>query len=136
MAGSVYLRLLNMCVASSLLIGSTAVSAATTVAVPQANPWAVLTAMSSGAPAAAICGAAAAAASAQASPGGCVLPALDAVPPPPAVAAPPVVPVAVGAPVGAGVGISPLLLGLLAIAAGVGIFAAASGGGNKANSPA
>ena len=133
MTGSVLSRVISVCVAGSLVVGSTAATAATTVALPQANPWAVLTAMSSGAPAAVMCGAAATAASAQAPAGGCVLPVLDAVPPPvPAAPAVAVIPVAAST----GAGISPLLLGLLAIAAGVGIFAAASGGGNKANSPA
>lgn len=137
MAGSVFCRVMSVCVAGSLVFGSTAAAAATTVAVPQANPWAVLTAMSSGAPAAVMCGtAAAAASSAQAPAGGCVLPALDPVAAPPPPAAAPVVPVAAAVPVGGGAGISPLLLGLLAIAAGVGIFAAVGGGGNKANSPA
>lgn len=133
MAGSGFSRVVSVCVAGSTLFGSAAATAATTVAVPQANPWAVLTAMSSGAPAAVMCGAAAAAASAQAPTGGCVLPVLDGPPPPlPAPQAVPAVPVAAST----GSGISPLLLGLLAIAAGVGIFAAASGGGSKANSPA
>jgi hypothetical protein len=133
MVGSVVSRVMSVCVAGSLLFGSAAASAATTVAVPQPNPWAVLTAMSSGAPAAVMCGAAASAASAQTPVGGCVLPALDAPPaaPMPAQAVPLVPAAATG-----GTGISPLLLGLLAIAAGVGIFAAAGGGGNKANSPA
>ena len=136
MAGSVFRRVLSICVAGSLAFGSTAASAAATVAVPQANPWAVLTAMSSGAPASIMCGTAAAASAAQApAAGGCVLPALNPVAAAPAAQAPLVAPVAAAAPVG-GAGISPLLLGLLAIAAGVGIFAAVGGGGNKANSPA
>ena len=135
MAGSVFRRVVSLCAAGSLAFGSTAASAAATVAIPQASPWAVLTAMSSGAPAAIMCGTAASASASQAPAGGCVLPALDPVAAAPAAPAAPAVPVAVAAPAG-GAGISPLLLGLLAIAAGVGIFAAAGGGGNKANSPA
>jgi hypothetical protein len=113
-------------VAGSLMMSSTAAMASTTP-VPQADPWAVLTAMSGGAPAAAMCGAAAAAAAAQPA-AGCVLPVTDAVPPPPPPAPPPPAVVEGG-------GISPLLLGLLAIAAGVGIYLAVHNN-NHGNSPA
>ena len=114
-------------VAGSLVMSSTAAMASTTP-VQQADPWAVLTAMSGGAPAAAMCGAAAVAAAAQ-GPAGCVLPVVDAAapPPPPPPAPPP--------PVIEGGGISPLLLGLLAIAAGVGIYLAVHNNGHG-NSPA
>lgn len=109
------------------MLGSTAAVAAAPTPVQQADPWAVLTAMSGGAPAAAMCGAAAGTASAQA-PGGCVLPVTDAPPPPPvAEAVPP--------PMVGGGGISPLFIALLAIAAGVGIFLAVNNSGNS-NSPA
>jgi hypothetical protein len=119
-------------VAGSLMLSSTAAMASTTtIPVSQVSPWAVLTAMSGGAPAAAMCGAAAAAAAAQ-TPGGCVLPALDAAPPPPAPEPAPVPPVEAA---GGGVGISPIILGLLAIAAGVGIYFAVRHHGH-ANSPA
>jgi hypothetical protein len=114
-------------VAGSLMMSSTAAMASTTP-VHQADPWAVLTAMSGGAPAAAMCGSAAVAAAAQPAVG-CVLPVTDAVPPPPPPPAPP--PPAM---VEAG-GISPLLLGLLAIAAGVGIYLAVHNN-NHGNSPA
>ena len=125
--------ILGVVAAGSILLSSTAAVASAPAPVQQVDPWAVLSAMSSGAPAAAICGAAAAAATAQA-PGGCVLPVVDAPPPPvqtvEAVPPPP-------EPVAAGAGISPLLIGLLAIAAGIGILLAVShGNGNHGNSPA
>ena len=85
-------RYFGAVLAGSLLLSSTAAVAAAPAPVQQADPWAVLTAMSDGAPAAAMCGAAAAAANAQA-PGGCVLPVIDATPPVPVAEAvpPPVV---------------------------------------------
>jgi hypothetical protein len=122
--------LLGAVAAGSLMLSSTAAMASTPAPVQQVDPWAVLTAMSGGAPAAAMCGAAAAAAAAQA-PTGCVLPVLDAAPPPPP---PQTVEVVPPPPVGGG-GISPLFIALLAIAAGVGIFLAVNGNGS-ANSPA
>ena len=113
-------------VAGSLMLSSTAAAAAASAPVQQADPWAVLTAMSQGAPAAAMCGSAAAA-GAQGSTG-CVLPVADAPPPPPvAEAVPP--------PMVEGGGISPLFIALIAIAAGIGIFLAVNDSGN-ANSPA
>jgi hypothetical protein len=122
--------ILGVVAAGSFLLSSTAAVASAPASVQQVDPWAVLTAMSNGAPAAAMCGAAAAMAQA---PGGCVLPVVDAPPPPvqtvEAVPPPPV-------PVAAGGGISPLLIGLLALAAGVGIFLAVNNNGNHANSPA
>lgn len=119
-------------VAGSLMLSSTAAVAAPAVPA-QVNPWAVLTAMSGGAPAAAMCGSAAVAAAAAQAPGGCVLPALDAAPPPPvAEAVPPPLPVA---PPPAAAGISPLLIGLLALAAAIGVYLAVHNNGH-ANSPA
>ena len=123
--------ILGAVVAGSLVFCSTAATASAPVSAPaaQVDPWAVLTAMSGGAPAAVMCGAAAAAATAQA-PGGCVLPVVDAAPPPPpqtvAVAPVPIAPAA---------GINPLVLGLLAIAAGIGIYLAVHNSG-RGNSPA
>ena len=117
--------------AGSLMIGSTAAVAAVPLPAAQPSPWAVLTIMSEGAPAAALCGAAAVAAAAQ-SPNGCVLPALDA--PPVAQAAPPApasVPPISAPSASFGLGISPLLLGLLALAAGVGIYFAVHNHGNS-----
>ena len=116
-------------IAGSLMLSSTAAIASAPAPVQQVDPWAVLTAMSGGAPAAAMCGAAAAAASAQ-TPGGCVLPVVDA-PPPPVQTVEAVPP----PPIEGGGGISPLFIALLAIAAGIGIFLAVNDSGN-ANSPA
>jgi hypothetical protein len=113
--------------ASSLMFGSTAAVAATAAAQP--SPWALLTVMSEGAPAAALCGTAVAAAAAQ-SPNGCVLPALDAPPPVPQAAPAPVPPISAPS-AGLGLGISPLLLGLLVVAAGVGIYFAVHHHGNS-----
>ena len=122
-------------VAGSLVFSSTA-AGASAPQVQQADPWAVLAAMSGGAPAAAMCGAAAAAAAAQ-TPGGCVLPVLDAPPPPPVPAAgpPPPPPPLVPAASAAGIGISPLLISLVAIAAVVGVYLAVHNHGHG-NSPA
>jgi hypothetical protein len=117
---------LGAVVASSLMLSSTAAVAAAQAPVQQADPWAVLTAMSQGAPAAAMCGSAAAA-GAQGS-AGCVLPVTDAPPPPPPAEVPPPV-------VGGGASINPLFIALIAIAAGIGIFLAVNNSGN-ANSPA
>jgi hypothetical protein len=126
--------ILGVVAAGSFLLSSTAAVASAPAPVQQVDPWAVLTAMSGGAPAAAMCGAAAAAAAAQA-PGGCVLPVVDAPPPPvqtTEMVPPPPVPVAAG-----GGGISPLLIGLIAIAAGIGVWLAVDhNNGNHANSPA
>jgi hypothetical protein len=121
-------RYVGAVLAGSLLLSSTAAVAAAPAPVQQADPWAVLTAMSDGAPAAAMCGSSAAAANAQAT-GGCVLPVTDAPPPVPvAETVPPPV-------VGGGAGINPLFIALIAIAAGIGIFLAVNNSGN-ANSPA
>lgn len=111
-------------VASSLLVSSTGAVAATSASsIPQINPWAALTAMSGGAPAAALCGGAAAlAAAAQTPAGGCVLPQVDQ-PAPPTTAGPPTpVPVPPVEPGGTGFGFDPLILGLGALAAGALIY--------------
>jgi len=103
-------------IAGSMLVSSTGAVAATAAAsVPQQiQPWAALSVLSAGAPAAALCGSAAVAAQAPAT--GCVLPAVDA--PAPVVGPPPPTPVPPVEPVGGGLGISPLWLALGAIAAG------------------
>jgi hypothetical protein len=93
------------------------VSTASAIPARSINPMIALSIFGSQASAAAICGSAAAAAAgaavtAQAPAGGCVLPLVDAPPPPPIVEAPPFVP----APVSGGFGISPILLGLAGIA--------------------
>lgn len=116
--------------AGSLLVSSTGAAAASTAnAVPQVNPWAALTALSGGAPAAAICGAAAVAAAAQAAPG-CVLPVVDAVPVAQATPPPTPVPVPPVEPIGGGFGFSPLLLALGALAAGALLYFALNKSGD------
>lgn len=122
-------------IAGSMIMSSTAVVASTVPVAPQASPWAVLSVMSGGASAAAVCGAAAVAAAAQGSAAGCVLPALDAPPPVASSAPPPPIPVPPVEATSAGLGISPLLLGLAAIAAGLGLYLALHHR-NHSNSPA
>ena len=109
--------------ASSLMFRLAAAVAGT--AAPQPSPWALLTVMSEGAPAAALCGTAVTAAATQS--------ALDAPPPVPHAAPAPPAPVPpISAPsAGLGLGISPLLLGLLVVAAGVGIYFAVHHHGNS-----
>ena len=132
MASRGFKRVFGALAATSLMMSSTVAIASSPAPVPQVDPWAFLSAMSGGAPAAAMCGAAAAAAAAGTqSPTGCVLPVVDAAPPPPPPAeAPPPIPAAVE-----GAGISPLILGLLAVVAGVGIYLAVHHH-SHANSPA
>jgi len=107
--------------AGSLFVSSTgAIAAQSAPSAQQVNPWAALTAMSAGAPAAALCGSAAVAAAAQPA-AGCVLPVVDQ----PVVAntgPPPPTPVPPVEPVGGGIGISPLWLALGAIAAGALVY--------------
>lgn len=107
--------------ASGLLVSSSAaIAAGSTAPTREISPWAALTVLSGGAPAAAVCGAAAATAAAQPAPTGCVLPVMDAPPPPPVASAPPPpVPVPVET---AGYGFSPILAALAAVALGVGLF--------------
>jgi hypothetical protein len=112
---------IGVLIAGSLLFSSTGAAAAAAVPTYQPDPWAVLSVMSGGSAAAAVCGASvgAAAATAAAQPAaGCVLPQVDVAP---AAAGPPqpVPPVAAES---AGLGISPILLGLAAIAAAVGLY--------------
>jgi hypothetical protein len=125
MAGSRFKGFVAALVAGSMVIGSTsavAASSAVPIAVPatQIDPWVALTAMSGGATAAALCGAATVAAAAQ-TPGGCVLPALDA--PPVAQTAPPPQPIPVPPVEGpSGLAFDPLLLALGALAAAALIY--------------
>ena len=114
---------IGVLIAGSMLFSSTgAVAAAASAPTYQPDPWAVLSVMSGGASAAAVCGAAAAAVAAAQPANGCVLPQVD-VPPPVAQNPPPQpIPVPPVEPAGAGLGISPLLLALAAIAAGVGLY--------------
>jgi hypothetical protein len=133
MAGMRLKYLTGFLVTGSLLVSSTVSAAATSVSpTPQVSPWATLSALSGGAPAAAVCGAAATAAAAAQAPGGCVLPVVDAPPPPPVASAPPPPPLPVPA---AGYGVTPLLLGLVAIAAAVGFWAAVKGNGHHTTTP-
>lgn len=114
-------------VAGSVMLSSTA-AFASAPAPAQVDPWAILTAMSGGAPAAAVCGSAAAAAAGAQAPNGCVLPVTDAPPPAPvAEAVPP--------PVVGGGEISPLFFALAALAVGAGAYFLVSGNGHS-NSPA
>jgi hypothetical protein len=122
MGRSSHSRVVGVLIAGSLLFSSTgAVAASSAVSATQINPWAALTAMTGGAPAAALCGAAVVAAAAQAPGTGCVLPVSDAAP---VVAAAPPQPIPVP-PVeaaGGGLAFDPLLLGLGALAAGALIY--------------
>jgi hypothetical protein len=129
MPGMRFKGFVGVAIAGSMLASSTGA-----VASPQISPWATLTVLSGGAPAAAVCGAAAAAAAAQPA-GGCVLPVVDAPPPPPVASpGPPPPPLAAA---GAGYGVTPLLLGLVAIAGAVAFLVSVKGNGHKqANSPA
>ena len=113
--------------AMALLTSSTGAIAASTqhtVSQPSISPLVALSALGSGASRAALCGAssvaaAGAAAAAQGAAPGCVLPVVDAVPPPAVVetAPPPMEPMV--EPAAGGMGISPLLAVLGAIALGV-----------------
>ncbi len=110
-------------IAGSLFFSSTgAIAAGTPAPTYQADPWAVLSVMSGGASAVAVCGAAASAAMAQTPGNGCVLPQVDEAPAAAANPPPQPIPIPPVEPAGAGLGISPLLLGLAAIAAGVGLY--------------
>ena len=117
------------------MLFSTTGAVASPTATPAAQPsaWAVLSVMSGGAAAFQACGAAAAAATAGQPTNGCVLPQTDV----PAVAQAPeaAAPVAPIAPVAAGLGLNPLLLGLAALAAGIGLYFAVRNNGTS-NSPA
>jgi hypothetical protein len=130
-------RLIGVFVAGSMLLSSTAVVASTGPVAPQADPWAVLSVMSGGASAAAVCGAAATAAAgavAQAPASGCVLPAVDTPPPVAQAGPPPPIPVPPVEPAGSGLGISPLLLGLAVLAGALGLYLALHH--SSGNSPA
>jgi hypothetical protein len=125
MAGMRLKGLVGLFVSGALLVSSTGAAATASVTTPQqVSPWVSLTMLTGGAPAAALCGAAAAAAAAQPAPSGCVLPVVDT--PPPVVAAPP--PPVPPVPEATGYGMTPLLLGLVAIAGAIGIFFAVHGG--------
>jgi len=123
MAGMRKSGLIGAMIAGSMIFSSTGAIAASAPASTQYDPWAVLSAMSGGASAAAVCGVAAAAAVTAAQPAaGCVLPQVDVVPPPAQSAPPQPIPVPPVEGPAAGLGISPLLLGLAAIAAALGLY--------------
>ncbi len=127
-----YRKFSGALVALAMITSSTGALAASTPTVQSSaiSPMVALSALASDASRVALCGATAAAAAgaaaAQAAGQGCVLPAVDpaaapipvseALPPPP-VAPPPVAPLA-----SEGFGISPLLLGLVAVAAAAGLY--------------
>ena len=113
-------RFIGFVVAGSLIFSSTAAVAQAAPARQQISPWAALTALTGGAPAAALCGSAAAAAQAPA--GGCVLPAVDVAPAAAQSAPPAPIPVPPVEGPSAGFGVDPLLLALAAVAAGVGLY--------------
>lgn len=112
---------LALCTSST---GAIAASTQHTVQQASISPLVALSALGSGASRAALCGASAAAvagaaAASQGAAPGCVLPAVDAMPPPAVVEAPPPMEPMAEPYVQGGMGISPLLLVLGAIAAGV-----------------
>jgi hypothetical protein len=116
-------RAIGIFVAGSLVFSSSAAFAAAAPSPAQTDPWALLSVMSGGASAAAICGAAAAAVTAAQPVGGCVLPQTGVpVAPAPNPPPPPPAPVPALVPAAGAAGISPLLIALAAIAAGVGAF--------------
>jgi hypothetical protein len=120
MASSRFRGVTGFLVAGSMVFCSTAAAASTPV--PQhVAPWAALTALTGGAPAAALCGSAAVV-TAQTTATGCVLPAVDVAPPVAQSAPPPPIPVPPVEAPAAGFGVSPLLLALVAVAAGVGLY--------------
>ena len=134
MAGMRLNRFGGALVAASLLVSSTGAAASINPApVQQVNPWAALAVMSGAAPASVLCGSAAIAAAAQAPASGCVLP-VTQTPPVAAQSEPPTpIPVPPVEPASAGLGVSPLLLALGAIIAGVGVYLLVQG---HSNSPA
>ena len=122
MASSRFMGAIGFLVAGSMLVSSTGAAATSLPVTQQISPWAALTALTGGAPGAALCGSAAVAAAAQAPAAGCVLPVVDQPPPVATSAPPPPVPVPPVEAAGEGFGVSPLLLALAAVAAGVGIY--------------
>ena len=113
-------------VSGSMFLSSTAAVAATVPASApqQIAPWAALSILSAGAPAAAVCGASDT--TAQAVGARCLVQAVDPAQPAPAVdnGPPPPTPIPPVEPPseGLGLGVSPLLLGLVAIAAGAALY--------------
>jgi hypothetical protein len=113
-------RVIGFVVAGSLLFSSSAGVASAPPPPQQVSPWAALTALTGGAPAAALCGSATVAAAQPAT--GCVLPAVDVAPVAAQSAPPAPIPVPPVEGPSAGFGVDPLLLALAAVAAGVGLY--------------
>jgi hypothetical protein len=120
MASLRFKSMVGLMVAGSMFISSTGAVAATPTAVSaqHIDPWAALSVLTAGAPAAALCSGVATVGQAPAA--GCVLPAVDAQPV--AVGPPPPTPVPPVEAAGGGLGISPLWLALGAIALGVAAY--------------
>ena len=118
-------QVVALSVAGSMFVSTSAMAAPVSAApVQPINSWAALSVLSSGAPAAALCGSAAVTAAAQGA-GGCVLPATDAPAPAPVAeeGPPPPIPVPpIAAPSSFNLGVSPLLLALGAVAAGAALY--------------
>jgi hypothetical protein len=111
-------KLITAATSLSLLAAGPAAAATRAASAPAYSPWAALSAVASQGSSQALCGTAIAGAAAAAAQGaaapGCVLPVVDAPPPPPvAETAPLSTPAAVVA--GGGIGLLPLLLGLGAL---------------------
>ena len=136
--GRGYRGFVGVLIAGSMVFSSTGAIAAAQTPNTQADPWAVLSVMSGGASAVAVCGAAAAAAVAAQPATGCVLPQVDAAAPAAAQSAPPEpIPVPPVEPASAGLGVSPLIIALGVLAVGVGAYLVLHKSGNHhANSPA
>jgi hypothetical protein len=137
MGKSGYRGFVGVLIAGSMVFSSTGAIAATSTPSTQVDPWAVLSVMSGGASAVAVCGAAAAAAVAAQPASGCVLPQVDAAapaasqgPPPEPIPVPPV------EAAGGGLGISPLIIALGVLAVGVGAYLILHKSNHHANSPA
>ena len=136
MAGLRKSGVIGAMIAGSMIFSSTGAIAESAPASTQYDPWAVLSVMSGGASAAAVCGVAAAAAVTAQPAAGCVLPQVDVVAPPAQSAPPQPIPVPPVEGPAAGLGISPLLLGLAAIAAALGLYLLLHNNHHHANSPA
>jgi hypothetical protein len=118
-----YRGMIGAAIVGSMIFTSTgAVAASASAVASQPSPWAVLSVMNGGASAAAVCGAAAAAVAAAQPATGCVLPQVDTAAPVASNEPPQPIPVPPVEPASAGLGISPLLLGLAALAAGVALY--------------
>lgn len=127
--------LLAAVAAGSMIFGSTAAVAATAVPATRPSAWLALSALSGGASTNVACGASQTNV-ADGATGGCELAMADQAAdtqsaPPQPIPVPPVEPAS------AGLGVSPLVIGLVAVLAGVGLYLVLHHGGNDhSNSPA